>query len=964
MLKHKVILILQQSTIASFRQLQATIENLARKYTDAQWVIVPTANMDISLLDFEKEKIFATFAATSQVVLAKNDEMIRSHEHSGNYFILSVSHLDVFKPLYDKVLTSAAEVMYAKLQAEKKASIGYRFKAYWHQLLGLEQVEVLESNALVMSKNAAQIVLPSIQLATSNVLFEAMYNASKNKLSMEAVEIKYSKKIAFSQSIWATFKLRLCASWNWNIVSAIKQSKTIKLSLTQGNHPTYRLVFAILTFLLLLGIPYLSFDYGILWDEKIENTYSKDVLNYYLTFGKDTSCLDTNKPLYSHQINYGPFMNLAGTVVYKYVSPFGEFETRHLLVAILSALGIIFTGRIAKLIVNPAAGVIAMLCLTFSPHYFGFGMNNHKDIPFAAGYIISAYYLIRFLLQLPKPSAAIITKLILAFALTISVRIGGLLLLAYLGMFMGLFWLYYYQKQGSASAVKLIPGFLKLVLLISGISYFAGIFFWPWAMQAPLTNPIVALTEFTKYSNIKNYELFEGNMLFMSDKPWYYLPKHIFINTPLFIWFALGAFIALFPFTYTKKALPIVGVLVFMSLFPMVYAIYKNANLYNGWRQFIFIYPPLVVLATIGFNRLISMSNTVVYRWVISIFMLANIAYIGVWMVNNHPQQYVYFNETVGGNEGAIGNYELDYYSNSCREAAEWVAHQTGNQKVVVAINNEPLCASYFSDKLNPNMQLQWVREYEEQRPAWDYLIVTTRTLSHTELTKGSYPPKGTVYEVNVGGAPICVVIKRENYFMPNGYKAMEKQQADSAIYFFTKAVSYDDKSEEAYRMLGSAYAAKGSIDSAMRCFDKAIALCPQNYSAYNNKAMVYYNQKNFQQALDMFNKVIKLKINHTESYYYAGAIHLQQGNNSDAIKYYLRGIEQNATVPDIYYNLGLAYFNNGSYAKAEEALTSCLNLAPSNAMGYRLIAEVFSKQNKTQQAQYCMQKYYELGGK
>jgi hypothetical protein len=137
MFKHKVILILQQSTIASFRQLQTTIENLARKYTDAQWVIVPTANMDISLVDFEKEKIFGTFAATSQVVLGKNEEMIRSHENSGNYFILSVSHLDVFKPLYDKVLTSTVEVMYAKLQAEKKASIGYRFKAYWHQLLGL-----------------------------------------------------------------------------------------------------------------------------------------------------------------------------------------------------------------------------------------------------------------------------------------------------------------------------------------------------------------------------------------------------------------------------------------------------------------------------------------------------------------------------------------------------------------------------------------------------------------------------------------------------------------------------------------------------------------------------------------------------------------------------------------------------------------------------------------------------------
>ena len=39
------------------------------------------------------------------------------------------------------------------------------------------------------------------------------------------------------------------------------------------------------------------------------------------------------------------------------------------------------------------------------------------------------------------------------------------------------------------------------------------------------------------------------------------------------------------------------------------------------------------------------------------------------WVVANHPNQIVYFNEFTGGIDGAYGHYETDYYMNSIKQA-------------------------------------------------------------------------------------------------------------------------------------------------------------------------------------------------------------------------------------------------------------------------------------------------------
>ena len=73
--------------------------------------------------------------------------------------------------------------------------------------------------------------------------------------------------------------------------------------------------------------------------------------------------------------------------------------------------------------------------------------------------------------------------LLLAIAFTISIRIAGLLMIAYLGLFTGLMWLAYAKQNSLGSAGKLIPRLLLLGLITALGSYLLGILPWPYALQ-------------------------------------------------------------------------------------------------------------------------------------------------------------------------------------------------------------------------------------------------------------------------------------------------------------------------------------------------------------------------------------------------------------------------------------------------------------------------------------------------
>ena len=170
--------------------------------------------------------------------------------------------------------------------------------------------------------------------------------------------------------------------------------------------------------------------------------------------------------------------------------------------------------------------------------------NNLKDIPFALGYLASLYYSVRWLSELPSPKNATILKLILVISFTISVRIGGVVLLCYLGLF-ALIWILKNKVER-----KTLGAVVKQVVIVSIGSYFLGLLFWPYGLENPLWHPVESLIKMSNYPVVMR-QLFEGKVYWSDQLPNYYILKMLVITMPIAIVF-LFVVITSYSIHYTK----------------------------------------------------------------------------------------------------------------------------------------------------------------------------------------------------------------------------------------------------------------------------------------------------------------------------------------------------------------------------------------------------------------------------
>lgn len=825
------------------------------------------------------------------------------------------------------------------------------------------------TSGIIAVKTETVIPIFETTLSSAQHHLDILYVASCNEIILNEFVVNTDKNLVskgFGSILLVPF-LAFMLRWRYFISGSLIEMKLPKkVSFTNGNHPIYRFAFFTLILIASFMMPFLSKDFGMTWDEKQHNDYSQLSYNYLTSFGADSAAVvdSKNNADFIRQAYrfYGEQCNVVAAIIYN-TFDLPPFETRHFIISLYGLLGLIFIALSAKELGGWRAGIIAILFTFFNPGWLGNSMNNPTDIPFATGFAMSLYFIIKILKALPKPKFSHLVWLAIGIGIGIGSRVGAFLIIAYLGLFLGVNWLNA-NRDKTVKASKLILPYAKLFLIVAVLGYIFGILLWPYALENPFKNPFLAFKKASDnsfYTN--NVELFEGKRLYMlTQAPWYYVVKFLSIGNPIYLLLGFVLPVVLLRWLKEKINIGFILMLLFMVVFPIAYAEYSNLNYYNGWRHYLFILPPWIVLAAITFDFLVGSKNKIIQYISIGVLLILFIKPT-YWIIKNHPNEYVYFNELVGGINGAYGTYETDYYSNSCRAAGEWIAKQEPNKKLVVGINNEQLTASYYANKINPNLEFVWLREYEEQKTNWDYMILTSRTFSQHELLNGSFPPKGTVFVVKADDVPLAAVVKRENNFMPKGYQNISSHHYDSAIYYFSKAVNYSPKDEEAVRMLGQAYLDKESFDTAEIYFDKAIEIFPENYTAWSNKGMVYFYRKEYDKALTYFDKALAFKRNLTESYYYAASCMFVKNNYEAAIKYLENAIANNGQLPEIYYNLGIAYLNTGKYNKAEEALSGALTLNPKMGSAYRALAETYSKMGKQAEANYCMQKFQELGG-
>ena len=229
-----------------------------------------------------------------------------------------------------------------------------------------------------------------------------------------------------------------------------------------------KILFVVLAVLILATF----MDYGVTWDEPVQHFYGGTIVRYYLSLLHghfDKGAMNAGDLIY-----YGGFFDTVAVAI-NGISPLGRYETRHLLNALIGLIGIIGCWRVGRLLGGSAAGFWAATLLVLTPRYYGQMFNNPKDVPFAVGYIWALYYLLRALPHLPRVPRSITVKLGIAIGLALGVRIGGLLLLAYVLMVVCIYGIF------AARSKAAFTGLVKFAASVIAIAWPIMLLCWPWA---------------------------------------------------------------------------------------------------------------------------------------------------------------------------------------------------------------------------------------------------------------------------------------------------------------------------------------------------------------------------------------------------------------------------------------------------------------------------------------------------
>ncbi|MGH7007824.1 MAG: ArnT family glycosyltransferase [Stellaceae bacterium] len=428
---------------------------------------------------------------------------------------------------------------------------------------------------------------------------------------------------------------------------------------------------ALALFAVLLILALVTFqDYGVTWDEDAQNWYGVAVLNYYLSGFTDHSYMRLYDLFY-----YGSIFDTVAAAL-NHVSPFGTFETRHLLNALIGIVGIAGTWKLGRALGGPRVGFIAALFLALTPNYYGQMFNNPKDVPFAASMVWALHYLVCAIRQLPRPDWRLGVKLGLAAGFALAVRVGGLLIFGYIGAALLAFGLW--RLAESRRVVPAIgacwAGGWRLFLPTIAVAYPVMLLFWPWAQQSPLINPVRALLYFS-HEIFPYGTLFDGHYIPAADLPWTYLPTYIVLALPelVLLLFAAAPVVALVQLRRAdawRDRARVLGLFMlgFAIVFPVTYAIAIQAVLFDGMRHFIFVLPPIAVAAALAAeSALVALARQPWRPWVYGALALYGAYHVAV-MAMLHPDEYVYYNAFVGGPRGAQGLFKLDYWANSYAE--------------------------------------------------------------------------------------------------------------------------------------------------------------------------------------------------------------------------------------------------------------------------------------------------------
>lgn len=409
--------------------------------------------------------------------------------------------------------------------------------------------------------------------------------------------------------------------------------------------------------------------YGLGWDDYTHAEYGDLLLHLYESGFADRRALS-----FVNLYAYGGGFDLVAALAAK-ILPFGLFETRRLLGAIVGLIGLALTWRIARRLGGPVAGLVALALLATCPLYYGHMFINAKDVPFAVTMALFALTMIRAFDEYPAPTAATVMLVGIGFGLAFGTRVLGALAAVPTATALALI-VAEEARTDARFAFSRAGRFLLRLLPALLLAYAVMALAWPWSVVSPL-NPLRALFYFSHFFEKPWKELFGGQLIDVPDMPRSYLPTLFALKMPdLFFLLGVAGLIGTFVASFNRTvALTRRAAFLFVAMsgfFPVAFAVATRPAFYNGVRHFVFLLPFFAVLGGLAAGWMIARLQQLSRVLAAAVAALIAVCLIQpvIAMARLHPYEYTYFNALSGGAAAVEHRYMLDYWGLAMKEAA------------------------------------------------------------------------------------------------------------------------------------------------------------------------------------------------------------------------------------------------------------------------------------------------------
>ncbi|RMF32233.1 MAG: hypothetical protein D6765_00620, partial [Bacteroidetes bacterium] len=468
--------------------------------------------------------------------------------------------------------------------------------------------------------------------------------------------------------------------------------------------------------------------------------------------------------------------------------------------------------------------MLALIFLFLSPRFLGHSLMNPKDIPFAAGYIVALYFMMEFIRRLPNPGWKTTLGLVAGIGMAIGTRAGGLLLIAYLGLFVALDFLMRYGVRGLVSKRPTLLRTLGWSVGAAVGGFVLALLFWPYALVSPIAHTMEALNEFSSLG-VKIRVLFMGQNIMSDATPWHYPLTWMAITIPLFVSVAfLGGLVMVRGLVRRFGGLA-VSLSFFAAVFPVAYIIAKDAILHDGWRHLTFVYPPMVVGAVLFWlwaeERL--RSNRFGLR-ALHLILVLTLLEPALFIARNPAYPYVYFNMASGGISHAFGRFETDYWGLSVKQAVRWMERQGILREdmpdtLVVSTSFIHNLRVYTKEKYQGKVKPIYRRFNQRYETPWDYAVYPSRYIRGGHLRNRTWPNSKSIHAVRANGVPLTAIEQAKDDYAFRGEAAFKAKDFASAVEWLKKEVEAYPDNEAAWEKLAMAYA---NLGQALECLHAA----------------------------------------------------------------------------------------------------------------------------------------------